>query len=242
MTTLGLAGLAAFVTSMLSGVLGMAGGVTLVGIFSLFLAPAAVIPVHGVVQLVANATRTVAFLKDVRWSIFAWFSPPLIFGAVAGGWVRGEVGHDWFRPAIGAFVLAFLLWRRLMPRFAQPPLWIYAPVGFAVGFLGLFVGATGPLIAPFFLRDDLAPKEVVATQAVCQAWGHLLKVPAFLALGFDYGAHLDLLVACCLAAVVGTYAGRAVVGRISKRAFTLLFEGVLLILGAHLLGSSFLGN
>ena len=35
------------------------------------------------------------------------------------------------------------------------PMFIYPIIGLIAGFVTIFIGATGPLIAPFFLRDDL---------------------------------------------------------------------------------------
>ena len=42
---------AALITSMISAVLGMAGGITLLGVMTALLPPAQVVPLHGVVQL-----------------------------------------------------------------------------------------------------------------------------------------------------------------------------------------------
>ena len=49
--------LAAFATSILSAVVGMAGGITLLAVMLLFLEPLAAIPLHGVIQLVSNSSR-----------------------------------------------------------------------------------------------------------------------------------------------------------------------------------------
>ena len=51
--------LAALATSMLSAVVGMAGGITLLSVMLLFMEPLVAIPLHGVVQLVSNGSRTV---------------------------------------------------------------------------------------------------------------------------------------------------------------------------------------
>ncbi|MDH3212584.1 MAG: hypothetical protein OEM05_08875, partial [Myxococcales bacterium] len=49
---------AALATSVLSAIVGMAGGITLLSVMLLFLEPLVAIPLHGVIQLVSNATRT----------------------------------------------------------------------------------------------------------------------------------------------------------------------------------------
>jgi len=226
---------AAYLTATLSGILGMAGGITLLGIMTALLPAAVVVPLHGVVQLVSNFTRTLVFVRHVNWRIVAIYSPPMIAGVMAAAWLWSGSRLVWFRPVIGAFILGFLLWRRWSPRLRNPPLWIYAPLGLVVGFLTIFVGATGPFIAPFFLRDDFDKEEVIATKAVAQAWAHLLKIPAFLSLGFDFRPHAPLLGGLVVAVILGTLTGKRLLGRLPRRTFTRLFEVVLAGIGVYLL-------
>ena len=56
---------AAFGTSILSGVIGMGGGMTLLGAMTLGLPPAWVVPLHAIVQLFSNFTRTLVFLREI---------------------------------------------------------------------------------------------------------------------------------------------------------------------------------
>ena len=72
----------------------------------------------------------------------------------------------------------------------------------------MFVGATGPFIAPFFLRDDFEKEEVIATKAACQMVGHGLKIPAVLIIGFEYSAHLPLLGLLVAGVILGRFTRR----------------------------------
>lgn len=105
----------------------------------------------------------------------------------------------------------------------------------------MFVGATGPLIAPFFLRDDLDKEQIIATKAVCQTWGHLLKLPAFLALGFDYRPWLGTLAVLVACVIAGTAVGKWMLGRLSRDRFEQLFLGLLALIAAWLLAGAWLG-
>ena len=49
---------AAFATSILSAIIGMAGGIVLLSVMLLFMEPLEAIPLHGAVQLVSNGSRT----------------------------------------------------------------------------------------------------------------------------------------------------------------------------------------
>ncbi len=57
---------AAFLSSSLTAVLGLGGGMLLISLMSVFLPPGAVVPVHGVVQLASNASRGALAPREVR--------------------------------------------------------------------------------------------------------------------------------------------------------------------------------
>ena len=137
---------------------------------------------------------------------------------------------------IGLFILLFLLYRRIKPSLRNVALWVYVPVGLVVGFLAIFVGATGPFLAPFFLRDDFKKEQVIATKSACQLLLHLGKIPAFLALGFDYGAHKGLMALLVVAVIFGTFLGKKLLGRMSEDFFLKLFQVVLAGIALLLIG------
>jgi uncharacterized membrane protein YfcA len=230
--------LASFVTATVSAILGMAGGVTLLGVMTALLPAAVVVPIHGVVQLASNWTRTWAFRRHVRWAIFFAFMAPAIAGVAIAANIWADLELTWFRAWIGGFILFFLAWRRYKPTLRNPPMWSYAVLGFVAGLLGIFVGATGPFLAPFFLRDDFDNEEVIATKAVCQTWIHLLKIPAFLALHFDYAPYAPLLAALVAAVIGGTYFGKHLLSMLSKERFVFWFQLVLASLAVYLILST----
>jgi len=232
--------IACFVTATISAILGMAGGVTLLGVMTALLPAPLVVPLHGIVQLASNWTRTWAFRKHVRWSIFFVFMAPAVAGVAIAASIWAGLELTWFRAWVGVFILFFLGWRRYKPKLRNPPLWSYAALGLAAGLLAIFVGASGPFLAPFFLRDDFDNEEVIATKAVCQTWLHLLKIPAFLALSFDYSPYAPVLLGLVVAVIGGTYFGKHLLSRISKDRFVFWFQLVLAILALYLIASTIL--
>jgi len=226
--------LASLLTATISGFLGMAGGMALLAVMTALLPAPVVVPLHGIVQLSSNSTRSLLHLSRVAWPIFAVYAPALVVGVFLASRLYAGISMTWFKPAIGVFLLVFLAWRRWAPKLRNLPRWTYAPLGLVTGFLTIFVGATGPFIAPFFLRDDLSKEEVIATKAVCQTVGHLLKIPVFLSVGFDYLPHAGLLGAMIGATIVGTAIGGWILKRMSPRVFLLVFESVLGLLAVHL--------
>jgi uncharacterized membrane protein YfcA len=229
--------IAALLTSILSGVVGMGGGVVLLGVMASVMPAAIVVPIHGVVQLGSNLTRTLVFLRHVKWRIFWYYAPFMMIGTGLATLVWSGDKLSGFKPFIGVFIICFLISRRYKPTWRNPPMLVYPLLGVCTGFLALFVGATGPFIAPFFLRDDLEKEGVIATKAVCQAAGHLMKIPAFIALGFDFLAYKHLLVALVVMVILGTLTAKKLLSYINQQTFVRIFISVLLILAVRLIVS-----
>ena len=227
--------LATLATSALSAVAGMGGGITLLAVMAVLLPAEIVVPVHGLVQLSSNGTRTLLLLRHVHRPIFAYYIGPAIAGVFLGA--RWYVGSElpWFRQAVGVFILLYLLTLLREPRLGRLPHWTFAPLGFVVGAFASLIGATGPLIAPFFLRDDLDRRQVIGTKAAIQISVHLAKIPAFLLLGFAYGSTWRLWLPLVIAAVVGTSIGNRILSSLSQEAFRRVFVTVLVLISIQLL-------
>lgn len=218
---------AALLTAAFSAVAGMGGGVTLLAVMAALMPAAEVVPLHGVVQLASNGTRTLLLLGRVHVRILLYYLVPAAAGVTIGAHLYVASSLPWFRPAVGVFVLAYLALQWRTPSLGRLPLWTFAPLGLIVGGLAALVGATGPLIAPFFLRDDLDREQIVATKAAIQIVTHATKIPAFALLGFDYAGRLGLLAALVAAAIAGTFIGRRWLQRLSEAVFRRLFVVVL---------------
>ncbi len=237
-STVGILFGATLAAAALSGLVGMGGGTLLVAVMASLLPPSQVVPLHGVVQLLSNSLRGLFLLRQVRWRLFFLYVPLQLVGvAVAIRLYRGET-LEWFRPAIGIFVLAWLAWDRWRPKRLETPEAIFALAGFGGGLLTILVGVTGPYLSAFFLRRDLQKEEIVATKAAIQTVGHLSKIPAFLSVGFDYRAHAGLLLPLLAASVVGTWLGTRALRRVEARIFDRLFRITLGLLAMRLLASA----
>ncbi|MEX1099378.1 MAG: sulfite exporter TauE/SafE family protein, partial [Bacteriovoracaceae bacterium] len=108
-------------------------------------------------------------------------------------------------------------------------------VGFLAGITGILAGAVGPLIAPFFIRQDMKKEEVVATKATMQMVTHFSKIPVFLYLDFKFEDHSLMILGMALAAVIGTHYGVKILGKVKEALFRKLYKGVLFISGLRLI-------
>jgi uncharacterized membrane protein YfcA len=169
---------AVLLTATLSGVLGMAGGLLLMGVLLLVLPTAVAFVVHGLLQLVANGWRAVLHRRHVRWRVIAWYA---VGSAVAAGLLAAL---SWI-PSKPVIYLALglvpaLVW---LPRswlaldITRPPQAVIA--GLLTTGVNLVAGVAGPLLDVFFVRTELGRHAVVATKAATQALAHLAKVAVY---------------------------------------------------------------
>jgi uncharacterized membrane protein YfcA len=154
-------GAAALATSVLSAIVGMAGGITLLTVMLVFLDPLVAIPVHGAVQMVSNSSRAVIQRRHLRWGIIARYALLLLPMGFVGLPIAQALPPVATKVVIGLFVLvatwspgALLLGTH--PEATNPNRRFFM-LGGVVGALNVTIGATGPLIAPFFLNLSSQP-------------------------------------------------------------------------------------
>ena len=165
----------AFVTALLSGVFGMAGGLVLMGALALVLPVQAAFVTHGILQLVANGWRAILQRKHIRWDIVGWYAG----ASLLAGLIVAALGFTPSKPLLFLLLgLAPLLtwlpqgWLKLDA--ARPPQAFLS--GLLVTGLNLTAGVAGPLLDIFFVRTDLTRHAIVATKAGTQVFAHLAKI------------------------------------------------------------------
>jgi uncharacterized membrane protein YfcA len=228
-----------FATSVLSGILGMAGGMVLLSVMLLFLDPLEAIPLHGVIQLVSNASRGAFQREHIDTGIVWRYALPLLPMGFAGLVVAQSLSPAVTKALIGAFVLLATWAPGLLLLGAHPERSDrnrrFLALGTAVGLLNVTVGATGPLIAPFFLNLGLSRHQIIGTKAACQTLGHLAKLVVFGAAGFAFLAFALPLAMICATGIAGTWLGTRILGRVSELWFTRLYKAALTLIALHLL-------
>ena len=230
---------AAFATSILSAIVGMAGGITLLAVMLLYLDPLVAIPLHGVVQLVSNGSRAWIQRRHVDTGIAWRYGVLLLPMGFAGLLLAQRLPPDVARFAIGAFVL-LATWAPGWLMLGTHPEAIdenrrFFVMGGVVGFLNVTVGATGPLIAPFFLNLGLTRQALVGTKAACQLLGHLAKFVIFGVVGFAYLAWIGPLALLSVAVVAGTWIGSRLLERVSEQLFVRLYKTILTLIALRLI-------
>ena len=225
-------------TSMLSAVVGMAGGITLLSVMLLFFEPLVAIPIHGVVQLVSNSSRTYVQRTHVDWTILWRYCLMLVPMGFVGIEIAQALPPNVTRALIGVFVL-IATWRRSWLLIGTHPERAdvhrrFFILGGVVGTINMTIGAAGPLIAPFFLNIGLSRQAMIGTKAACQAVGHLVKIAIFGIAGFVFAEYAIPLALLCVSVIAGTWMGSQVLESVNERWFTRLYKGVLTLVALRL--------
>lgn len=226
-------------TATISATLGMGGGVALLSLLTFLLPLSSLVPVHGVAQFASNISRSYLLRNHIKKEIFK----PFLFGvpigsAIAAFLLKGLVNKQFVYILISLLIFYVIFFPKKKYKMViayRNFFW----VGMISGALGILVGATGPFLAGFFLRDDLNKKEVVASKAACQFIVHLLKFPAFIYLGYDYLSNWPILVTLVIAVIIGTRFGVHILDKVSERLFKMLFKSVLIFAALRLLYKAF---
>jgi uncharacterized protein len=231
--------IAAFLTATLSGFLGMGGGILLLTVMAAYFPPTVLIPLHGAVQLVSNSVRVTINWRHITWSILGPMIAGSLVGAALGSRVALALPETGYQLVMGLFILA-MTW---MPEFGAIPrirgkfFWL----GGLSTALSLFVGATGPLLAPFFLKEGLKKESIIATKAGGQATTHFLKVGVFSIAGFQLAQHAALFTGMVIAVTLGTAFGKLLLGKVSERVFVVLFKALVTLLAGRMVLKSLTG-
>ncbi|MBL8536143.1 MAG: sulfite exporter TauE/SafE family protein [Hyphomonadaceae bacterium] len=163
------------VSSTISGVFGMAGGLLLMGALTLALPVSAAMVTHGAVQIVSNGWRAVLHRVHIDWRILGLYA----LGSAAAGGVLALVTYApskaWVYLLLGLIPgLAWLPTKTLHLDAARPAHAFMCGLG--VTGLNVAAGVAGPLLDVFFVRTSLTRHTIVATKAATQVLSHLAKV------------------------------------------------------------------
>lgn len=220
---------ASLITATISSITGMAGGVVLLSLMTLTLPVKVIIPIHGLVQLFSNALRVYYLKKSIRLDFIKFYILGLPIGATLSVlFLRDTMNETWLLIMLAILISYSIFKPKKLPMLKiRKSSWSF--VGLITGVLAILVGSVGPFLAAFYVRDDLKKEEIVATKASMQFLAHIIKIPSFLLIGFNYIDHVSLTSIMIIGALIGTKMGVVALKRIDNRIFSFLFKFFLFI-------------
>jgi uncharacterized membrane protein YfcA len=208
-----------FMTSVISGIFGMAGGMILLAALMTVLPVATAIAVQGAIQIVANGSRAILSRKYIDWRILGMICVGLVAAAILLFILRYTPDLATVCIAIGLMPILVWIPNHWLALDASKPHHAFL-CGFLGGGLNLAVGVSGPTVDVFFIRTQMDRRTIVATKAATQVVSHASKV-------FFYGATASAMVAgdwlivlvAAPFAIAGTNLGYHILQRLSDAGF-----------------------
>lgn len=165
-------------TSFLSGIFGMAGGLILLGVLLLMLDVTQAMILFGVTQLGANGWRALLWRRHVAWQL-------------VGSYIAGALAMFAFMKLVAFLPDKAMVYigLGLIPIIGDlvPPRWRpditrrFMPFtcGAFIMALQLMAGAAGSVLDIFFQKSPLDRKQIVATKAITQVFAHVGRIAYF---------------------------------------------------------------
>ncbi len=236
------------VTSFISGILGMAGGMILMGVLLALLSLPAAMMLHGITQMASNGWRAWLWRSHVNWRVFRGNAIGSLLALAAFAGVQLVVSKPVAYVLLGLTpFFSLILPKRLALNVDHRghPL----ACGAVCTGLQLLAGVSGPLLDLFFVRSSMDRRGVVATKAISQTLGHFIKIVYFAGIGLiggtaastssglAAGLSLPLIAACVLLAFTGTTLSRRVLDKLSDANFRLWTQWTVMTMGVVYLAS-----
>lgn len=228
---------ATLLTSLISGVLSMAGGMILMGVFGFFLTVPAAMVLHGIAQAFSNGSRVWLYRRHIRWRVLGYY-------ALGAFLVLGVFSLFTFVPGPGLVFLligSFPFLALLMPASLNLDM-SRGPVAFLSGILvtaaQMLAGASGPVLDIFYVQSKLSKEAILGTKAVTQTLGHVLKLVYYAVVMTAVSDELPIWIfpVVVTAAIAGNWLGSLLVARISDHQFKRVGRIVIMGIGIVYIG------
>ncbi len=157
----------------------------------------------------SSASRTLAFKKNIRWSIVKYFVPAALPAVTLGAFFLKFINPIYLEILMGIFLICNipLVFKKpkepekakLLSRFRL------ILIGLAAGFLSGLTGAVGLLFNKFYLQQGLTKEEIIATRAANEVTLHLIKIILYSLLGLISVKVVSVGIAVALSALLSTW-------------------------------------
>ena len=239
--TLSILGASTLVTSFISGILGMAGGMILMGVLLALLPLPAAMMLHGISQFAANGWRALMLRREIDWRVMGGYVAGAAVSLAFFLWLRLVVAKPVALIGMGLTPLVALALPEKLHLNVERPWHSFACGAICLSF-SLTAGIAGPLLDMFFVRSKMSRQRVVATKAASQSFSHIVKIFYFgaviaTAAGEGDGVTMPIAATMIVLAFVGTSLSRQVLERITDAAFRQWTRWTVMTLGMMYLAS-----
>jgi uncharacterized membrane protein YfcA len=228
----------ALVTSFISGILGMAGGMILMGILLAVMPLPVAMMLHGITQLASNGWRALMWRREVDWRVFRGYLYGTIVTTILFILVKLVVSKPIALIAMGLTPFITLALPEKLHLNVERRGHATA-CGIICSTLSLTAGVSGPILDIFFVRSKMGRHAVIATKAMTQSLSHIMKIAYFGAfISIEGGSiHPALGAMMVLLAFTGTSLSKHVIRRMNDESFRFWTRRTVMTLGFFYLAS-----
>jgi len=224
-------------------IVGTGASIVLLPILILEFGPQKAVPIMAVAAVMGNIGKSFAWWREIDWRAFAVYSVAGAPGAALGARTLLVLPASIVEIALGLFFLALIPMRRWMRvRDMHMPLWQLALAGGGIGFLTGIVLSTGPLSIPVFGAIGLSKGALLSTEAVSSLALMISKAATFQMLGALPWPQMVQGMIVGGAMIIGSFAGKQLVDRMSVKTFENLLDVMLIIAAMTMLWTGFSGG
>jgi len=205
--------------SLLTSLTGLGGGTLILAGLLLFYPPEVALPLHSFTQLTANGIRTGLFFRVVNWKVVAAYASLMLPCAWIGAELFEHINPSFLKILVGTLILLSVIPWKLQLK-TQPKTSTFIFAGALSGFLGIFVGAVGPMVTPLFNRLPLGREGNLSTKSAGQMCLQFSKIVAFGgAAGINFMAMRDNIGVLVLGSFIGVALSIPIGKKISQKNF-----------------------
>ena len=202
----------------------------------------AVAPIMTIGITFSSSSKVFYFWRSIDWNLFKWLFPSTIVGSIIGARMLAEVPTEMLQIIIGLFLVLTVVQfkppskdpdrRKLLPTIKT---WHFAPLGLGVAFLSGLIGGVGPLMNSAYLNYGISKEALLGTRSANAILLHVTKIISYAILGLIDLEIIKYGVLVGVFAMLGTYIGKVLLGRISEMLFrkivvaTMVVSGVLML-------------
>jgi uncharacterized membrane protein YfcA len=172
--SLALLGFTVVLSSFISGVFGMAGGMILLGLLLVYFDVATAMVMFSILQIAGNGWRALHWRRFARWPIVLWY----IVGSLLAFLVMRAIAYVPNKAVVYILLGSMPFLTEAVPQALRPNIeWRGVPLvtGFLTTVVQFMAGVGGLFLDIFFNKSSLDRKTTIATKAVTQTFSHLVR-------------------------------------------------------------------
>jgi len=146
-----------------------------------------------------------------------------------------NVNAEIIKISIGVFLILVVIYKRWFKSTFKMNNYLLIPGGMLTGFISGLIGSAGPIGAVLFLGLKLPPLAYISSEAFTALAMHFAKIIVYGKYELLDQKTMLIGVLAGFAMVAGSYAGKAIINRISKSKMDLVIEVLLIVSAVQLI-------